>query len=140
MTRWAIADTGPLVAYFDRREVHHDWAVAQMDTLEPPLLLSEPVLTETLFLLRRYPEVADALMAMLERDVLKVAFHLGDHVAEVRALMQRYADTPMSLADACVVRMSELHERHAVLTFDSHFSVYRRFGREPLPVLSPGIG
>lgn len=137
MARWAITDTGPLVAYFDRREAHHEWAAAQFDTLVPPLLVSEPVLTEAFFLLRRNPEVPGALMAALERNVLCVAFNLGDHVPQVSALMQKYIDTPMSLADACVVRMSELNEHHAVLTLDSDFSIYRRFGRYPLPLISP---
>lgn len=137
MIRWAVADTGPLVAYFDRRDAHHEWAVAQFDMLAPPLLVSEPVITEALFLLRREPRVADAVLALLEENTLRVAFNLGDHVARVHALMRKYVDTPMSLADACVVRVSELHEYHAVLTLDSDFTIYRRFGREPLPLLSP---
>ncbi len=137
MGQSAIADTGPLVAYFDRREAHHEWAVAQMNSLTPPLLVNEPVLAEAMFLLRRYREAADALMDLTERGVLQVAFHLDDHIAEVRSLLQEYADLPASLADASIVRMSELNERHRVLTLDSDFAIYRRFGREPLPLLMP---
>lgn len=139
MPRWAIADTGPLVAYFDRREAHHEWAVAQMDALEPPLLVNEPVLTEALFLLRRYPDAASALLELVERDVLRITFHLGDHIGDLRSLMHKYADIPMSLADACIVRMAEMNERHVVLTLDSDFSIYRRSGRSPLSLLSPGV-
>jgi predicted nucleic acid-binding protein len=127
-----------LVAYFDRREVHHDWAVAQMDAFEPPLLVNEPVLTEAHYLLRRHPEATDALIALVERDVLRVAFHLGDHIAEVRGLVRKYRDVPMSLADACIVRMAELNEGHVILTLDSDFSVYRKAGRDPLPLAMPG--
>ncbi len=139
MTRWAIADTGPLVAYFDRRDLHHDWAVHQMKTLAAPLLVCESVLTEALFLLGRRQATSDALVALVEREILRVDFHLGDHVAMVRALMLKYRDTPMSLAGACIVRMSEMSSRHAVLTLDTDFSVYRRFGREPLPLVAPWI-
>ena len=139
MTRWAIADTGPLVAYFDDRDGRHEWAVTQFSTLYRPLLVSEPVLTEALFLLRRSSEGSDAIMDLLERDVMRVGFDLGDQLAEVRALMRKYRDVPMSLADACIVRMSELHRDHLVLTLDSDFSVYRRFGREPIPLITPGI-
>ena len=137
MTRWAIADTGPLVAYFDGRDGRHEWAVTQFATLDRPLLVSEPVLTETLFLLRRYPDVSDAIMDLLERDVMRVGFDLSNQLAEVRALMRKYGDTPMSLADACIVRMSELHRDHLVLTLDSDFTIYRRFGREPIPLITP---
>ncbi len=65
MPQTAIADTGPLVAYFDRRERHHDWAVEQFDLLEPPLLVNEPVLAETMYLLRRHQAAVDALFDLL---------------------------------------------------------------------------
>ncbi|MGH8583389.1 MAG: type II toxin-antitoxin system VapC family toxin [Gammaproteobacteria bacterium] len=97
MTRWAIVDTGPLVAYFDRRERHHDWAVAQIEKLETPLLVCEPVLTEPLFLLARQPDSGDALLGLLERGALRLAFHLDNHRAEVRALRRKYRSLPMSL-------------------------------------------
>lgn len=73
MLRAAIADTGPLVAYFDRREQHHPWAIAQFDALEPPLLVNEPILAETLFLLRRHPAAIDALMNAAHSDYARRA-------------------------------------------------------------------
>ncbi len=133
----AIADTGPLVAYLDRRERHHEWAVAQFNTLASPLLINEPVLTETLFLLRRYPKAVDALMSLLERGVLQIDFNIADHIAAVRALMGKYSDTPMSLADACIVRMSEMNENCSILTLDSDFLVYRGHGHQLLSLISP---
>jgi uncharacterized protein len=138
MPRRAIADTGPLVAYLDRAERYHAWAVSQMDALEPPLLVNEPVLAEALHLLRRYPDAVDTLMGLVEEGALRIAFSFGDHSADVRALMRKYRDTPMSLADACIVRMAELNGSHVILTLDSDFTIYRRFGRERLALISPG--
>jgi predicted nucleic acid-binding protein len=134
---WAIVDTGPLVAFLDRRERHHAWAVDQMRTLKAPLLVCEPVLTEAMFLLSRFPAAREKLMHWLEQGVLQVGFHLDDHSQAVAALLAKYRDVPMSLADACLVRMAEIHDRHVVFTLDSDFSIYRRHGRLPIAVLGP---
>jgi predicted nucleic acid-binding protein len=133
----AIADTGPLVAFFDRAERHHRWVTERVEELEAPLLVCEPVLAETAYLLARYARAQDALFDLLQNGALSVAFRIEEHIGEVRKLLQKYRDTPMSLADACVVRMAELHERHAVLTLDSDFLVYRKHGRIPLTLIHP---
>jgi predicted nucleic acid-binding protein len=133
----AIADTGPLVAFFDRAERHHRWVTERVEELEVPLLVCEPVLTETAYLFARYARAQDALFDLLQNGALSVAFRIEEHIGEVRRLLQKYRDTPMSLADACVVRMAELHERHAVLTLDSDFLVYRKHGRIPLTLIHP---
>jgi predicted nucleic acid-binding protein len=133
----AIVDTGPLVAFFDRAERHHRWVVERIEELEAPLLVCEPVLTEAIYLLARYAKAQDALFALIENGALSVSFRIEEHVGALRKLIQRYRDTPMSLADACVVRMAEIHERHAVLTLDSDFSVYRKNGRVPLALIQP---
>jgi predicted nucleic acid-binding protein len=133
----AIVDTGPLVAFFDRAERHHRWVTERIAELEAPLLVCEPVLTETAYLLARYPRARDALFNLLQNGALSVAFRIEEHVGEVRGLLQKYRDTPMSLADACVVRMAEIHERHAVLTLDSDFLIYRKHGRLPLSLVHP---
>jgi predicted nucleic acid-binding protein len=135
----AIVDTGPLVAFFDRAERHHRWAAERVEELEAPLLVCEPVLTETAYLLARYPRAQDALFALLRNGALSLAFRIDEHVDALRNLLRRYRDTPMSLADACVVRMAEIHERHAVLTLDSDFSVYRKHGRVPLALIHPAV-
>jgi predicted nucleic acid-binding protein len=135
----AIADTGPLVAFFDRAENHHRWAAERVEELEAPLLVCEPVLAETMYLLARYSRAQDALFDLLENGALSVAFRIEEHVGALRKLLQKYRDTPMSLADACVVRMAEIHERHAVLTLDSDFSVYRKHGRVPLTLIHPTV-
>jgi predicted nucleic acid-binding protein len=133
----AIVDTGPLVAFFDRDERHHRWVSERVEELEAPLLVCEPVLTETAYLLARHSRAQDALFGLLQNGALSIAFRLEEHVGEVHGLLQKYRDTPMSLADACVVRMAELHERHAVLTLDSDFLVYRKHGRAALPLIYP---
>ena len=134
----AIVDTGPLVAFFDRAERHHRWAAERIEKLEAPLLVCEPVLTEAIYLLARYAKAQDALFELLQNGALKIALRIEDHVDALRRLMQKYRDTPMSLADACVVRMAEIHDRHEVLTLDADFSVYRKHGRMPLKLIYPG--
>ncbi len=133
----AIVDTGPLVAFFDRAEQHHLWAAARVEELEAPLLVCEPVLAEAMYLLGRHARAQDALFELLQNGALRVAFRIEEHVAGLRTLLRKYRDTPMSLADACVVRMAELNERHAVLTLDSDFTVYRKHGRTPLTLIQP---
>ncbi len=134
----AIVDTGPLVAFFDRAERHHHWVTERIEELEPPLLVCEPVLTEALFLLAPYSGGQDALFGFLSNGALRVAFRIEEHVDALRRMLTKYSDTPMSLADACVVRMAEIHEGHSVLTLDSDFWVYRKQGRIPLTLIHPG--
>lgn len=134
----AIVDTGPLVAFFDRAERHHRWAAERINELEAPLLVCEPVLTEAAYLLARYPRAQDALFELLHNGAISVAFRIDQHVGALRKLLQKYRDTPMSLADACLVRMAEIHDRHAVLTLDADFSIYRKNGRMPLTLIQPG--
>ena len=138
--RAAIVDTGPLVAFFDRAEHHHRWVVAQVDELTPPLLVCEPVLAEAMYLLARFPGAQDALFELLGNGALKIAFRIEEHVPALRKLHKKYRDRPMSLADACIVRMTEIYQRHAVLTLDSDFAVYRKHGRDPIALIDPTQG
>jgi uncharacterized protein len=133
----AIVDTGPLVALLDRAERHHRWVSDRIAELEAPLLVCEPVLAESMFLLARLSQAQDALFELLENGALRVGLRVDEHVAELRSLLRKYRDQPMSLADACIVRMAELHDRHAVFTLDSDFSVYRKHGRTPLTLVNP---
>ena len=133
----AIVDTGPLVAFLDRAERHHGWTVEQVRALDAPLLVCEPVLAEAMFLLSDLPTAHEALFDLLANGALRIAFQVGDHVDALRALHRKYRDRPISLADACVVRMAELFERYRVFTLDSDFSVYRKNGREPLDLIVP---
>ncbi|MBI2993519.1 MAG: PIN domain-containing protein [Gammaproteobacteria bacterium] len=137
MTLRAIVDTGPLVAYLDRAEKHHVWAAAQIRKLAIPLLVCEPVLAEAHYLLSRLPEARDALFALLQNGALKIAFRPGEHVSELRTLLRKHGDRPMSYADACIVRMAEIHNGHAVFTLDADLAIYRKHGREPLALIAP---
>ena len=133
----AIVDTGPLVAFLDRSERHHGWVASRIDELDAPLVACEPVLAEAMFLLSRVGKAQDALLGLLENGALRIGLQVGEHVAALRALHRKYRDVPMSLADACIVRMAELYERHMILTLDSDFSIYRKHGRMPLSLICP---
>lgn len=135
-TRWAIADTGPLVAYLDRGEAAHESVTACFKLIEAPVLVCEPVLTEAMRLLRRAAGAQDHLFALLESGALRLSFALESELGAVRSLHRKYSDVPMSLADACLVRMAELHDDHAVFTFDAHFAAYRKHGDRPIPLVT----
>ncbi len=132
-----LLDTGPLVSFLASGALHHAWTVEQWKRLRPPLLTCEPVLTEAAFLLKRDGRDADALFELLERGVIRIALAVEAEQADVRALMHRYRGRPMSLADACLVRLSEIHSAAEVFTLDSDFRIYRRHGNKVIPVLMP---
>jgi predicted nucleic acid-binding protein len=133
----AIVDTGPLVAFFDRAEQRHRWVAERFDELDAPLLVCEPVLAEAMYLLARHPKAQDAVLQLVQNGALRVAFQIDEHIGKLRKLLQKYRDTPMSLAHVCIVCMAEIRDRHAVLTLDSDFLVYRKNGRASLPLIYP---
>jgi predicted nucleic acid-binding protein len=132
-----LLDTGPLVSFLASGLKHHRWAVEQWKRLAPPLLTCEPVLTEAAFLLKREGRDSDPLFVLLERGVIRIALAVQEQQADLRALMRRYRNRPMSLADACLVRLSEMHATAEVLTLDSDFRIYRRHGNKVIPVRMP---
>lgn len=137
MTISGLADTGLFVALFDPSESGHAWATEIVRDLRPPLLTCEPVLTEACFLLVRHPQALRSLLHGFARGSFRIGFSFGDHIAEITALIHRYEKLPMSLADACLVRMSELHPEASVLTLDHHFRIYRKHGRHVIPTIMP---
>jgi predicted nucleic acid-binding protein len=132
-----LLDTGPWVAFLNRRDQHHAWVTAQFAQLRPPLLTCEAVVSETCFLVRTLRGGAEAALAFLERGVVQIPFCLQEEHTAVTALLARYADVPMSLADACLVRMAEQYPQSLVLTCDSDFHRYRRHRRQRIPTLMP---
>src|SRR5947208_4219897 len=108
MARIVLIDTGGIVAALRRRDQHHAWARAHFEAFVEPCLTCEAVLSESFFLLERAREGKQALCGLLEREIITVAFSLEEQLAETLRLLRRYSDTPMSLADACLVRMTEL--------------------------------
>ena len=133
----ALLDTGPLVSILVPESLDHEWVRQQWEELPPPLLTCEPVLTEAMFLLRREGHQADPIFELMERGVIRIGINIPDEQADLRALMRRYRNRPMSLADACLVRLSELHPAGEILTLDSDFHIYRRHGNKVIPVRMP---
>jgi predicted nucleic acid-binding protein len=132
-----LVDSGPLVALLDRRDRYHSWARDFFATVRPPVHTCEPVLTECCYVLRRLPGGDQAVLQLLSAQIVKIEFHLRLQLEAVRSLMRRYADVPMSLADACLVRMTELEQDSAIATVDSDFKVYRRNRRQLVPTIMP---
>ncbi len=136
MTR-IIVDTGPLVAYFNRRDRWHRWAADQMAALNPPLVTCEAVLTEACFLIQRAGGRPGDLIRKVAQRSIEIGIDLEEDASGVESLMQRYADTPMSLADACLVRLTERFPDCRLFTLDNDFEHYRRNGRQVIPLLRP---
>jgi predicted nucleic acid-binding protein len=129
-----IADTGFLVAFANANDKHHAWAVQIAADITEPLLTCEAVMAETAFHLK---STAIAL-AMLNEGLVSLAFDCRDHLDQLTRLADRYADRNPDLADLCLVRMSEIFPKHAVITIDrTDFRVYRRNKRETIPILCP---
>lgn len=129
-----IADTGLLVAFANRRDEHHEWAVGVAEQVTEPLLTCEAVLAEAAFHLQD----ARLVLAMVADGLVEVAFNCCDHWPQLEALAERYADRSPDLADLCLIRLSELHPHHTVVTVDREdFRVYRRNKREVIPLLVP---
>jgi len=132
----AIADTGFLVVFGNRKDHHHEWAVGIAEGVTEPLATCEAVLAETAFHLG-----SSALVLALLRDgLVRCTFVLSEHVSRLAELAARYADRKPDLADLCLIRLSELHPRYPVITTDvAGFRVYRRGRREAIPLIHPPV-
>jgi uncharacterized protein len=129
-----IADTGFLVAFANRKDKFHDWALAVAEGITEPLLTCEAVLAETSFHLRS----VSTSLAMIHTGLIALAFDCNAHLPQLDALAKRFADQEPDLADLCLIRMSELHPRHSVVTIDqSDFRIYRRNKRDTIPLICP---
>ncbi len=135
MARSVLVDTGFLVALLSRRDGNHRWAAAQSQRFPPPWSTCEAVLSEAFHLLEVHG--APALAALLRRRAVVPTFALGENFERTLKLMEKYADIPMSLADACLVRMTEALADPVLLTTDTDFRVYRRHSRQAVPCVIP---
>ena len=128
-----IADTGFIVAFRNRTDEHHAWALDIARRVTEPLLTCESVLSEAAFHIGSSKDV----LLLVEDGLVQVAFDLNTSLRQIEDLATRYADRHPDLADLCLIRMSELFPRHTIITVDDDFRVYRRNKREAIPLLSP---
>jgi predicted nucleic acid-binding protein len=132
-----LIDSGTLVAIINKRDDFHDWAVQTIAKLAYPFLTCEPVITETCFLLKNIHNGEDAVMGLLSGGKIQIPFQIAQEASVLRELMRRYQSVPMSLADACLVRMAELYSESKVLTLDSDFRIYRKNRNQEIAVIMP---
>lgn len=135
MARNVLVDAGFVVALLSRRDNHHQWAVTQAPNLPPPWSTCEAVLSEAYHLLG--DRGAPSLGALLRRRALIVSFDLAENIEPVTKLIEKYSEVPMSLADACLVHMTERLADPILLTTDEDFRIYRRHSRQVIPCLTP---
>jgi predicted nucleic acid-binding protein len=132
-----IAGTGFIVAFANRSDRHHAWAVSLAEGITEPLLTCEAVLAEAAFQLKS----AALVLSLVEDGMLRLSFNCASHLEQLKSLAERYEDREPDLADLCLIRMSELYPRHSVITVDeSDFRVYRRNKREAIPLICPPRG
>ena len=132
-----ILDTGPLVAIIHQDDQYHAWSTEQVSEIVPPLLTCEAVLSEAFFLLRRVPNGRLSMLRLLLSGMVQARFNFNEEIESVARLFHRYANVPMSFADACLVRMCEQSSNATLFTTDSDFSIYRKHGRQVIPVIMP---
>jgi predicted nucleic acid-binding protein len=129
-----IADTGFLVAFRNRTDRHHAWALELAIEISEPLLTCESVLSEAAFHLGS----SESVLALVDDGLLRVAFDSTRHIDKLHELARRYRDRRPDFADLCLIRMSELYPKHPVITVDeADFRVYRRNKREVIPLICP---
>jgi predicted nucleic acid-binding protein len=116
---------------------HHAWAVDQLRHSPATVLTCDAVISEALFLLKREGHDCNDLFALATAGFLHSDFRFATDHAAIRKLMRRYANLPMSFADACLVRMAELRSGAIVWTLDRDFRVYRQHGRQTIPLVTP---
>lgn len=132
-----VIDTGPVVAFLNKSDQYHDWAVTQFSQLQPPFLTCESVVSEVCFLLRHTENGQQNVLKLLERELIQTPFKLESEISIIMRLIKKYKNIPMSLADACLVRMSEQITNSIICTLDSDFKVYRKEKRKIIPLIIP---
>jgi uncharacterized protein len=137
MRQSVLLDTGPLVALLKQQDHHHQWAKAEWAKISPPLLTCEAVITEACFLMRKVYRGQEVVLELLQRGVVHIPFRLDEETAALENLLTCYHSVPMSLADACLVRMAEQYKSSAILTLDRDFEIYRKDKNQVIPVIMP---
>ena len=138
MTKSVILDTGVLIAYLMPKDKFHAWAVSQLSQIiSSPVLTSEAVITEACFLAQRIHHGQETILKLIKQGHILIPFTLSQEIEAIENLMQQYASVPMSLADACLVKMSEIYDNSPILTLDSDFTIYRKHRNQTIPVIMP---
>lgn len=130
-----IVDASFLIALWCRRDRHHPWAVALAKRMPPPWITCEAAVSEGNHLLA--PNGSASLRVACRRGALVIRGFEGEAFLPVLELMDKYADVPMSVADACLVRLCEVVANPVVFTTDADFKIYRRFGSRLVPLRMP---
>ena len=136
MRSGTLLDTGPIVAYLYSRDAYHDWAVEAFSEAQPPVITCEAVLTEACFLIERNRWPAMRVLEYVLESEIRIGLQLEHEIEAIRGLMQRYANVPMSLADACLVRLAEITDL-PICTLDHDFAIYRAGRRRSLTLITP---
>lgn len=137
MRRQLLLDTGVLVALLSKADDFHQWATTTVTMVNQPLLTCEAVITEACFLLQRDSRSQQAVLSLVNKGAVQIGFCLSDEVQAIEELITRYENVPMSVADACLVRMAELHPESTILTLDSDFRIYRKHRNQQIPLITP---
>jgi uncharacterized protein len=132
-----IADTGVLTAFLDKRDFWHSWVLENFKTLPKPFVTCEAVIAETSHLLQNVFNGQEMLLSLLESGLIELDFSLSNEVSDVKTLMKKYADVPMSLADACLVRMCEIKHNSLIFTLAGDFRIYRKNGKDEISLIIP---
>lgn len=137
MTNLIILDTGPLVAYLSHSDKYHGWAKKRFQEIVSPVVTCQAVVSEACFLVRNIPHGREAILEMIERNLIQTEFNLNVEAKALKQLIHKYQNVPMSLADACLVKMTEIYEEAKVLTLDKDFMVYRKNKHSPITCITP---
>ena len=132
-----IADASVIVALIDKRDKFHQWSSSQVENLPIPFLTCEAVISESCHLLHNIFQGEKTVLAYLKKEILQIEFSLSNEIEAVEFLMRKYDNVPMSLADACLVRMSELIDDSTIFTLDSDFHIYRKNYKKKIDLIIP---
>jgi len=137
MNQSIILDTGVLIAFLMPKDKFHQWAVTQLSETSCPILTSEAVITEACFLAKRVYQGQKKILQLIKQGYIQIPFSLNQEIEAIEILMEIYQSVPMSLADASLVRMSEIYPHSFILTLDSDFRIYRQNRYQIIPVITP---
>lgn len=121
-----LLDTGPLLGLLIRNDIHHEKTKALLKNLAPPFRTCEAVLSEACFLIQQAdPRGPQEILELGQKGFYEITFDAEEHLYPLQNLFKKYEDQNISLADACLIRLAEIHQESRILTFDSDFKIYR---------------